>query len=80
MSENSPRICLVCKNDHNNKDRPWCDRSDLEIAYDLQLIETLKLTIKKLKHIYEYTPTFKYDVCFTRKQIEQILSGASECK
>lgn len=34
--------CNVCRQDHSNPNRTWCDRSDLEIEND-KLIELLEI-------------------------------------
>jgi peptidoglycan hydrolase CwlO-like protein len=42
-------ICNVCKNDHDDKNRTWCDRSDFEIKYDSlqsQLTEANKTIVE----------------------------------
>jgi len=53
MSIESRLICQVCKHDHNEPNRIWCDRSDLEIKYQV-LEQKLALAVREFKNIGTY--------------------------
>lgn len=59
--------CQVCKQDHHNKNNiRFCDRSDLEIAYN-----DLKATLSKVVNGLYLAQKIMYDNGLTKKQEKQ---------